>query len=317
MIFRADAAKALGSGHVMRCSAIAEEAMSRGIECLLVGQISEMGWVQSHLRDIGLKHHHNPSTFIPDSKGRDLLIVDSYTLDAADFFLSPNKWNSITSIADSETPNFKSNLIFHPGFNADWFSGDKANLYFGPEYVPLRKMIKKKPQRSNEEVAKIVIFGGGVDAFGMGFEIARGLATISNFSEAVIYSREANAIQKIDPRFKVLPFGKSLDIELNDADLVITTASTSSMEIIAREIPLAVLSSVHNQNAYYKEIEKLKLAACIGTKSFDGSWDLDSEELNKVVTDRNYRFNILKNMRNVIDLRGSERIVDRILEHSL
>ena len=44
-IFRADASRENGSGHVMRSSVLAEEAISRGYECIFIGEISDLDWV--------------------------------------------------------------------------------------------------------------------------------------------------------------------------------------------------------------------------------------------------------------------------------
>ena len=44
-VLRADASQSMGSGHVMRSSAIAEELIARGEDVVFVGQISEIPWL--------------------------------------------------------------------------------------------------------------------------------------------------------------------------------------------------------------------------------------------------------------------------------
>lgn len=299
----------------MRCAAIAEEAKSRGFECLLVGNITGIDWLQKYIKDIGLDTFKDSNSIPNNATKDDVLIIDSYTLKTSDPFLDPKNWKFIASIADSKTPDFISDLVFHPGIDIDWFSGNQDKLFFGFDYVPVRTSIRKSANSGRSKVSKIVIFGGGVDAFGISLEMAREISVIPDFDAAVFISHDAEVIENIDKRFRVIPFGKDLDSELHEADLVITTASTSSMEIIAREIPLAVLSAVDNQVSFYRELGMRNLAACIGERSLSDSWSIDSEKLQKIIKDENYRFNILKNMKNTIDLNGSKRIVDRILEY--
>ena len=52
LVFRADASLDIGSGHAMRCSAIAEEAISRGIDCLLVGSLGGVLWLEKRCAEI-------------------------------------------------------------------------------------------------------------------------------------------------------------------------------------------------------------------------------------------------------------------------
>ena len=86
-VFRADASKTIGAGHVMRSSAIAEEAISRGVPCLFVGKISELDWVRERIRGLGfMQVFENTSEFVPD-KNQDILIIDSYEIPADHEFI--------------------------------------------------------------------------------------------------------------------------------------------------------------------------------------------------------------------------------------
>jgi hypothetical protein len=52
-VFRADASREIGSGHVMRSSVLAEEAISRGFECVFIGKISDLDWVAKRISTLG------------------------------------------------------------------------------------------------------------------------------------------------------------------------------------------------------------------------------------------------------------------------
>ena len=85
-VFRADASIEIGAGHVMRSSAIAEEAISQGIECVFVGSILDMDWLTDRIRGLGFFEVVEPQEF-RSSKNSDVLVLDSYTVDPNNAFL--------------------------------------------------------------------------------------------------------------------------------------------------------------------------------------------------------------------------------------
>ena len=313
LVFRADASNSIGSGHVMRCSAIAEEAKLRGIQCVLVGDLDGITWIKNRITELGIEYFPNSWEFISQIKSNDVLVIDSYQINTEDFFLKPDIWGLVVSIADPDTPNYISDLIIHPGLSSDWFKGDPRNFFTGSKFIPLRKSISKSKMLPKPNIEKIVVFGGGIDAFGFAEKIASEIANFPDFEKAVFFSESKNTIHNMDSRFTVLPFGKNLDAELLDAEFVITTASTSCMEIIAREIPLAVVCTVQNQLSYYEELKKLNLAFCLGKRSTEGKWEIDSQELEKIFSDHDLRYELRARIRGVVDLKGSSRIIDTIL----
>ena len=134
------------------------------------------------------------------------------------------------------------------------------------------------------------------------------------FDEAVFISLEKEKIESWDKRFRVEPFGASLDREIANADLVLTTSSTSSLEVLAREIPLGVGCAVDNQVSYYKELIKLDVAAPLGVRTNKGGWKLNQELITALLTSAEMRNKLVRNASGVVDLSGASRIVDAILK---
>lgn len=311
LVFRVDASQDIGAGHVMRCSAIIEEAVSRDIECIVVGSMGGIEWLERRLMQLGTTYLEDWKNF-QFSKVTDVLVIDSYKISVTDRFIQPRNWKSIVNIADEETPNYTSNLIIHPGIDSISDKKSGARILTGPDFIPLRRNIKKSEIFNNREVKKVVVFGGGSDKFHFASAIANELIEIKLFENAVFFTDSNQEISTLDSRFQIIEFGAALDDVLIDADLVFTTASTSSLEIIAREIPLAVCSSVSNQEPYLRALSEKRLALGVGSLDSSGNWNLDSALIGELFNDPNHRYQLRRNSFGFLDLLGSQRIVNEL-----
>ena len=313
LVFRADASPKIGSGHVMRCSAIAEEALSRGIRSILIGSTGGLAWLEDRLSDIGMEvteiQYFQNST-IPHE---DVFVIDSYDIDKSYDFISKSNKGIVVSIVDDFTPFFPADLFIHPGIDGGWFRQGNEGFLSGPMYIPLRKSVRKLDVKVDLRVKKVVVFGGGADVFGFGIAVAECLSKIEGFDEAVFFSLDQSKIEDLDSRVRVLPFGSSLDNELENSDLVLSTASTSSLEILAREMPLGIACAVDNQLACYNTLSALQVSVPIGVRSKNGKWELDQSAISRLIKGAQLRAKLLGKTRGFIDLGGAKRIVDEIL----
>ncbi len=310
LVFRADASQELGTGHVMRCSSIAEEALTRDIPCVFVGSLGGVRWIEERLALLGIPVV-SLSDF-QDFRDSDLLIIDSYLRETQDSFIKCNEWVSIVVIVDESSPVPEGDLYIHPGLECSWFSGDRTKLVYGPRFIPLRKMVEKRHSSQDSRLGKIVVFGGGADTFGFALEMSQILSEAKGFDSASFFSSESAKIGKLDPRFRAFEFGRLLDHELSQADLVFTTASTSSLEVVAREIPLGIACSVENQKSNFRTLAESGVAVQIGGRSESGSWILDTKVIYDLISNPGIRAKMSKASSNFIDLHGASRILDAV-----
>jgi spore coat polysaccharide biosynthesis predicted glycosyltransferase SpsG len=163
------------------------------------------------------------------------------------------------------------------------------------------------------EIEQILVFAGGTDSTGATLEIANYLRTLKTFKRAIIYSDLIDAVSELDSRFLVKPYGSSLDFDIDSSQVVLTTASTSSLEIIARGIPLGVICVVQNQMSYYRKLGELGVVSQIGIRDEDGFLILCEAELKRLISDFSYRESLILAGKNLIDLSGPKRVVDAIV----
>jgi spore coat polysaccharide biosynthesis predicted glycosyltransferase SpsG len=92
----------------------------------------------------------------------------------------------------------------------------------------------------------------------------------------------------------------------------LTTASISSLEILARGLPLGIACPVDNQISNYQSLGNKEVAAQIGERISGGSWDFDSSTIAELINNTNYRNRLVEKSCNVLDLQGASRIIEGI-----
>jgi len=312
-VFRADASPSIGTGHVMRSSAIAEELISRGEEAIFIGLISELDWVATRINGLGFSLIFSMSTEFSPNKETDILILDSYTIDKDDSFINPLMWRNVIAIIDSATPEYECSLRIHPGLDSDWFRESDVPILYGPTYIPLRKAISLKKKREEETSGplNIIISSGGTDNFGLVSILAKVLNETSLDFKASLFTN-SQVPETLDYRFEVVEIGPEIDLRTQSADLVFTTASTSSLEFIASGLPVAIISVADNQETYYMKLGALGIAAQVGRRKNDDTWELSRSLIEELVSSSVLRRKLCSAATNFIDSNGASRIVDAI-----
>jgi spore coat polysaccharide biosynthesis predicted glycosyltransferase SpsG len=312
-VLRADASPSIGAGHVMRSSAIAEELIARGEEVIFVGQISDLPWVKERIELLGFSHIYSESKEFNSNPESDVLILDTYTIDINESFINPKSWLHIVAIVDELTPKYECTIRIHPGLDSDWRGNSRTPILAGPKYIPIRSSLSKNTQieSKKERILKIAVVAGGSDPHNLVKEIAKVLAKTSVHFEAYLFSRsESESI--VDSRFQYFQVGPGLDEIVKDIDLVLTTASTSSLEFLARGICVGLMCAVDNQKENYNSLGKLGVAAQLGFRTFDNNWELDEQMIYSLITSSELRMQLTSRAFGLIDFNGASRIVDVI-----
>jgi spore coat polysaccharide biosynthesis predicted glycosyltransferase SpsG len=164
----------MGSGNVMRSSALAEEAVSRGIECIFIGSLGGITWLSEYVMSVGFSSIFEDCESFLRNRLTDILVVDSYSLSIDDSFLAKDCWKRVITISDNVTPNYPADLLIHPGLDTDWLKGQGIPALAGPDYVMVRKSVRKvlKSLDIKKSGLNILVVGGGTDPYGFCQEIA-------------------------------------------------------------------------------------------------------------------------------------------------
>ncbi len=310
---RADASRSIGSGHVMRSSAIAEELIDRGEEVTFVGEFSTVSWLKGRINNLGFSQIFSDVHDFKSDPSTDVLILDSYTVAPNEVFIQQNNWKAVVAIVDQQTPSYLADLFIHPAFSDDWIPTSDTKVLAGPRYIPFRKSIQKNQKfGAKNNVLSILIVGGGTDTFNFVDAVCNILKnTIINFNAHVFTN--SKKFSKLDFRFTIVPIGVELDIHANSADLVFTTASTTSLEFIAREVAVGIACAVDNQEEYYETLSSSGVALPIG-RFVESNWKINEQDIIDLVNSNQLRERLQKKCEGLFDLNGASRIVDEILK---
>jgi spore coat polysaccharide biosynthesis predicted glycosyltransferase SpsG len=312
-VIRADASQAIGSGHVMRSSAIAEELIARGEDVVFVGEFSDVPWLVDRINGLGFSEIFSEAKKFSSNPEKDVLILDSYVLSVSEGSIQPNKWRAVVTIVDDMTPTYKANLLIHPGLSTNWKSIDGTKVLSGPKYVPFRGSIQKtKGSKDKKSIIRILVVGGGTDVFSFVGAIYHELKDFTDNFHAILFTN-SNELYNLDSRFTVVPIGAELDNYALNTDLVFTTASTTSLEFIAREVAVGIGCAIDNQEEYYESLSTFGVAAPIG-RVVAGHWKFDHAKVFELVNSVNLRESLRRACAGLVDLGGAGRIVDEILK---
>jgi spore coat polysaccharide biosynthesis predicted glycosyltransferase SpsG len=187
-----------------------------------------------------------------------------------------------------------------------------SDILCGPQFIPFRKSISRSVKIDTTTDPRLLIFGGGTDQFGLALQVARLIRQKYHYKEANFIYHERLEIESMDPRFKVFPFGPALDSIIRQSDVVITSASTSSFEVLARGIPTGIIRLVGNQDDNFKELCGAELVSSIGRRSDDGLWSFTLPELERLMLDGTFRQTLRERNLKVFDFEGASRILGKI-----
>jgi len=253
-VFRADASSEIGAGHVMRLCSIIEEMLEQGNEVLLAGSIEGIPWLEKRIESLGSKLKFVKEKDFTSDPRRDVLIIDSYTLDPESDFLIKRKWLKTVALIEVGTPKYKADLYVHCGTNSKVELEYKilnSKFIGGLKYLPIRKTMQSiqfEPAiKNNDTPLKILVVGGGTDPNNFVGQIAKELNFLKRNFHAVLFTNGNTDLGLLDSRFLIKKIGLELETELRSTDLVLTLSGTSSWDYLSSGFPIGIALGFENQ----------------------------------------------------------------------
>jgi spore coat polysaccharide biosynthesis predicted glycosyltransferase SpsG len=296
LVVRADGSEKIGAGHIMRTSSVAQEMLALGIEVVYVGNISKIPWLRLYLENLGIKAIYEHEELYIHAERHEILLIDSYTESSNSKFLQKSDWYKVAVLGDSFTPKYDCDLWFDISLADRNTNEANFQCYSGIEYFPVRKIHYRKRSNFYSRIfkdPKILVIGGATDINYFAENIASALVKIK-FKGNVTFVTQSDEIRNFNKKFKRVDYFNLENDQISNFDGVICTSSTTSFEMLACNIPMAVVCATENQKAYYDWFSKHRLASTIGEFEIKNGWVFDFKSLSSFLL----RLNIVRKQNN-------------------
>ena len=324
---RCDAGARTGVGHLVRCVALAEELVSRGVEVRFLSDLGGLEWATAQLTQRGLPWH--PPPFDPvglvaavDRLRIDALIVDSYTLPTPHSVAVRKTGRTVLAVVDGDFRGQTADIYVDQNLDAKIEVADAVGLA-GLDYALLRGSVRRlrppaAPVHTAARTPRVVAFFGGTDAYRAAPAIAGLLAATGvPFDATIIGADESlrDELHAVIPgpgqHFDVIAPTDDLPKLLAGADLAVSASGTSTWELLALGLPAALVWVVDNQILGYDRTIAHGYAAGLGQLGHLGADAVGT--LRSLLTDPARRTELAGRAWQAVDGRGVERVADALL----
>jgi len=289
LLIRADAYRAIGTGHVMRCIALGQAWKANGGN-VLFASYCESDVLRSRLNEEGFsyipiqKPHPHPSdldsiTTLLDNlcatEQRDRIIValDGYHFDGYYQRIIKNKGFRLLCIDDyGHADHYYTDVILNQNLSADISLYPNYSPYtkflLGPQYVLLRKEFWKWKtwKRDIPGVAKkVLVTMGGADPDNVTLKVLKALkeVAIPDMEVVVVLGPSNPHKDDIEHFLSLFPFKSHLLLSVDNmpeimawADVAIAAGGSTSWELAFMGLPSLLIILAENQRAVSHKLEE-------------------------------------------------------------
>lgn len=289
LILRADATPRMGTGHVMRCLALAQAAQDQGLEVLVVGRVS-VPWVQErlHAERLSLQeipdavpHEEDPANLLQQLAKTGFTPADSWVvLDGYHFTLAcqlavRNTGYRLLVIDDyAHLPEYSCDILLNQNLGAEElpYAGDIGLKLLGLRYALLRREFRKARERlssikRNVPPQNILVTLGGGDFIEYLERIAQDMSipamrgrTLRVLRGAMDAERIKKAFASCPARLEILSRVDDMPSLLLETDLCITAGGSTCWELCCLEVPFLTVEVAENQKKIAAGLDLLRFA---------------------------------------------------------
>jgi UDP-2,4-diacetamido-2,4,6-trideoxy-beta-L-altropyranose hydrolase len=331
MLIRADASVVIGTGHVMRCLALAQAWQDAGgeatfiaaelpdsLQCRLAANeisVLSIGAVSGSSDDARCLIDH-ASQLKPD-----WIVVDGDRFSSGFLQSIHNSGCRLMLIDDyADRPAYHSDIIVNPNFTAGPASynepGSKTLVLAGPRYALLRREFQSPFRRQVREYGnRILVTLGGSDPENLTSQIAEALVGCSDLEITIVaggaYTRKAQLVEQIGNRAQLVFDSEQMPELMMKADIAATIAGGTLWELLSRGC--AVLSYARTPGGAY-------LVNCLAKQNMivdmGGIFRFEAAEIvpavRKIAESVSTRQRMASLGQALVDGRGAKRVVEML-----
>ncbi|MHC5737311.1 UDP-2,4-diacetamido-2,4,6-trideoxy-beta-L-altropyranose hydrolase [Nostoc sp.] len=338
LFIRADASTQIGTGHVMRCLALAQAWQDAGGQAIFV-MATEAANLKTRLKSEGMEVIHLPiqlgSTEDAEETAKlarqfnaSWVVVDGYYFGAKYQEIIKEFELKLLFIDDyGHAKKYHADIILNQNIHAD--EGLYINrqpytqLLLGTSYSLLRREFWhwRGWQRSLPPIAKkLLVTLGGADPDNVTLNVIQGLQEVEGLEAVVVvggsnphYEQLRSASQKLQFPIRLERNVTNMSDLMAWADVAIAAAGSTSWELAFMGLPSIVLILADNQQDTAEKLGKINVAVNLG-------WHQDISEveiaqgIKKLLLAKQVRMEITQKGQKLVDGYGTARIATILLE---
>jgi UDP-2,4-diacetamido-2,4,6-trideoxy-beta-L-altropyranose hydrolase len=334
LIIRADANPAIGSGHVMRCLALAESAWTRGFQSIFVrsGDSRVDREIESRGFDIirltASPYGTRDAMFVQGlSRALDAaaIVVDGYAFPSEYYALLRSSSACVVAIHDLAGHDFPVDVLVNPSLAGGSQYDEPTTTLVGPRYALLRSEFLAHPRASRGKVAGVVqqllVSFGGSDPSGSTGRVLALLPARSSMVVRVVLGPDFPWRDELSRAVRhAVTAGHTVELwdcvrdvasAMVGCDAAVVSASSTLAELAYLGCPSAAYSVAENQEPLAAALKHLN---CIfGGSSLSSLTDeCLASQLDEFVTDNVNRTRLTSEISPLVDGLGAARVCEAI-----
>ncbi len=340
LLIRADASPDIGTGHVMRCLAIAQAWQDRGGRAIFFMAKSTPA-INERLSGEGCEIVANAAEIGGATDARitvetcrklasDWLILDGYCFDSQYEARVCEAGPKVLYVEDWGMDRTDANIVLNPNLTAresQYTHRPGSVRLLGTRYALLRREFRNWTNWHREIPAsarKVLVTLGGSTPEHVAVRILEALTMLKNEIEQVFFvmgasSREhsslARAAAPLDKRVTFQRAATDMATLMAQADIAIAAAGSTCWEMCFMGLPSLIMDVADNQTAEAMELDRQGCAKYLGNANTFRAETLASE-LSTMLGSEKMRSQMSSRCRSLVDGRGAERVVSAMLGDS-
>ncbi|MDQ3577043.1 MAG: spore coat protein [Actinomycetota bacterium] len=308
LTLRADAGPGLGLGHLARCVAYAEEAVNRGWQVNLIGDLVGGAGLRTRLRDLGVPVL--PSECFPHIES-DVVLIDHYGVGTVDRPF-------VVSMEDGPYGRRRADVVVDCGLAPMARPDDGSPIVLtGPQFAPLRANVRAarvtRATNSGDAPARVtVVMGGGDSTVAVEAALTALRATGLPLDVLAVSTGEVRLpVPLPEQTFSQCGPRDDLPTVFANSDLVVSAAGVTMLELCCIGVPMAVLTTAGNQRRTYTEAVRQGIAVGLGAIE---DWDVSvaAHALSVALRDPIAMRSVSTTAAATVDGEGARRVLDKI-----
>ena len=347
LVIRADANPIIGTGHLMRCIALAQAWQERGsyvtflshcqneaLQRRVIKEGFEFVFVERpHPDPADLKQVLDRLQNFRNDSGIPWLVLDGYHFDS-DYQRSIREAGSRLVVIDdyNHLSNYHADILLNQNIGAEripYICNSKTVKLNGPKYALLRTEFltwKNRIQKQPKDQRRIMVTLGGADPDNITLKVLRALLQtgLKDFCVDVIVGPANPNIKKLEfeiqcarkisvPLVKSIQFLYSINMPeiMAMTDVAISAGGSTCWELCFFGKPFLVLITAENQRGIARGLDKVGSAICLGWHQ-DVTINQIKTNLESLLNDTQGRRELSTKGRKIIDGQGRYRVLDAV-----